>query len=612
MTGSSPSAPDVITRFVTHAARQPDSPALHFGADRVTYGELDRWSAAVARDLAAIGVGPGDPVAILSTDRMETVVAELAILRAGGWYVVVDPQQSPHRRDVLLRRTRSRTALVSAAVADQVPDGLTVVPLARREADPWQREPDHRLPAYACFTSGTTGVPKGVQVSRDSLSHFLNVIINRMAVPTGWGVAGFCPTDWDGVVVDLWMPLASGGYAVCLEPGERFNPEAIARLVVTSGVEFCMLPTALGELVLDSPQLVAADQLKIFCVGGDRLMRRVPPEAGFTLWNIYGPTETTVVVTAGEVDRTGPLDDIPIGRPLHPGTLAIVDESWRELPDGQIGEILIGGPSVAFGYLGEPRQTADAFRPAPDGGRWYRTGDLGRVRPDGQFDFFGRRDSQVSVNGRRIELGGVLALLRGLAGVADAAIEVHGEGRAAVLVAAVAPRDETMTVAEIRAGLSDWLAPHQMPDRIVIVDVVPRRPDGRLAVDELPTAARVDDAGRPQSPPPAPAGSAQPAESDEPDEPDELDSWVLDVWEQTLGRPATDRRENFFQAGGNSLAAVQLVQQLQAAFEVDVPMLAFFDQPTPARLAGLLRTALAEQLAGMSEEQLAELLADSA
>ncbi|MFG1779693.1 amino acid adenylation domain-containing protein [Micromonospora sp. NPDC049051] len=599
MTSTTPNAVDVVTRFVTYARQQPDQPALSFGAKQVTYRELDRWSAAVARDLAAAGVRPGDPVAIFSPDRLETVVAELAILRAGGWYVVVDPHQSAHRRDLLLRRTRSRTVLVSDSVAGQLPGNLTVVPLDRREAEPWMREPDHRLPAYACFTSGTTGVPKGVQVSRDSLSYFCEVITNRLGMRAGWRVAGFCPTDWDGVVVDLWMPLTAGGCAVSLEAADRANPELIARLVAETGVELAMLPTALGELVLDTPQIAKADQLKVFVVGGDRLMRRVPQGAAFSLWNIYGPTETTVVVTAGEVEPTGPLDLIPIGHPFRAGTISIVDEFLRPVPDGTVGEILIGGPQVAFGYLGEPRTTADAFRPAPDGGRWYRTGDRGRFLPDGQIEFLGRGDSQVSVNGRRIEMDGVLTLLRSLPAVADAAVGLTGTGRAMVLLAAIVVRDPDTTVAEIRAGLSDWLAPHQMPDRIVMVDAIPRDDAGQLAVDRLVAA------------PDAPA--EQTADADEEldrVEEDELDEWVLDLWAEVLGRPAADRTENFFQAGGNSLAAVQFVQQLQSAFDVSLPVLRFFDRPTPARLAGLLRAALREQLAQMSDEQVAQLLTE--
>ncbi len=590
MTGRSPSAPDVIARFTGHARVHPEQLALAFGQCRLTYRQLDRWSAALARDLAAAGLRAGEPVAVFSVDRVETVAAQLAILRAGGWYVVVDPAQSPQRQDLLVRRTRTRHALVSATGVARLPDRMTCVPLDRREADPWQRTPDHRLPAYACFTSGTTGVPKGVQVTRDSLSYFVDVYIERLALPAGWGMAGFCPPDWDGAVIDLWVPLAAGGYAACLEPGEQFNPDAIARFVADSGVEFCMLPTALGELVLDSPHLSDAHRLRIFCVGGDRLMRRPPTSAGFSLWNIYGPTETTVVVTAGEVDPDGPLDDIPIGRPYRPDTISIVDGAYRQLPDGDVGEVFLGGPGVALGYLGDPRLTADAFRPGPAGSRWYRTGDLGRYRPDGELDFLGRSDNQVSVNGRRIEPEGILALLRNSPDVADAAIELVGSGRSAVLVAVVVPAHDELTVAGLRTALADWLAAHQMPDRFVIADKISRDLDGRLILDS-PTAVR---------PAAGPAASAETAE------PDELDELVAQLWEEAIRGPAGP--EDFFQAGGNSLGAVQLVQQLQSIFDVEVPVLAFLDRPTVEQLTALLRAALAEQVANMSPEQLEDLL----
>jgi amino acid adenylation domain-containing protein len=596
--------PDIATRFARHAGAQPGAAAVRSDGAWVTYRELDRWSSAIARDLAAAGVQTGDGVAVLAARDAATVAGMLGVLRAGAWYLLIDQQQPPGRRDLLLRRSGCAAVLASQAevqAAEVQAAGLPAGSLAPREAEPWQRPADPGQPAYMCFTSGTTAAPKAVLVSRGSLSGYVQALADRVGIGPRAVMGGLCPAEWDGFTVDTWVPLGAGATAVRCPVSARGNPDLIARFIAADGVQIMLLPTVIGQLVLDSRHLAAAHDLRHLLIGGDRLTRRAVPGAGYELWNAYGPTETTVIASIGRVAADGPAE-IPLGSPLPGVTMEIVDDRLAAVPPGQPGEILIGGPGVALGYLGDPRATAAAFVPGPQGRR-YRTGDHGRLLPDGQFAFLGRRDRQVSVHGRRIELDGVTAALRRVPGVVAAAAEVTGTGAAAALVAFVtAAPGRDLTPAAVHAGLADWLSAQQLPDRIAVVPAIPV-PDGRRLTEDQVTAL-LGNAAPVASAPAAPAAAA--AGDDLPG--DEIDELVTDAWAALTGGPRPRMRDNFFLNGGNSLLAVQLVQQLQGAFEVELTLLSFFDTPTPRHLAGLLRAELERQLDALPEAERARLL----
>lgn len=562
---------DVVSRIVDNAARHPDLTALSQVDARVSYAEVDRWSSAVAADLRAVGVRPGDPVAVLAPRGAAAVVGQLAATRIGAWYVAVDPGQPTARQAMLLERCACVAVLCTDHTTGLAPGNLPAVPLTRRSREPLPVVEGASLPAYACFTSGSTGPPKGILVSRGALSAFVAAATAEWRLGPGEVVAGCCPFDWDGSVIDTWVTLAAGACALGGSDDQYADPAATVRLIVNGNADAVFLPTALGQLVLDSPRLAQARRLRVLVLGGDRLTKRPPAGAGFRMWNIYGPTETTVAATWEIVDPAGE-GEIPIGRPVPGAVVEVVDDALQPVAAGLQGEILIGGSGVAHGYLGDPRQTAARYVPAPGGRRRYRTGDYGSWRPDGRLVFVGRRDRQVSVHGRRMELDGVRTALLRHAAVTDAAVELFGDGQhaeAVAFVAACSPVDPD----ELRAGLGNWLTAKQLPDRIIVVDALPTGDGGGgAALARL----RAQDRGR--------TAGERPA--------DDIDRSVLSAWVAQLERPDAGMTDNFFATGGNSLLAARLVQQVQSDFGIELRLLDFFASPNPRSLSRLVRKEL--------------------
>ena len=587
------SALDIVERFGDQARTQPGALALYCAGESVTYHQLDRWSSAIARDLAAAGVVPGDGVAVLAPRGAALHAGLLGVLKAGAWYLAIDPGHAVQRRNMLLRRAQCAAVLTEPADANpELPTELVLSSLARREAEPWSAPHIPGLPAYVCFTSGTTAEPKPVMVSRGSLSAFVDAFIGRVGIKSQWSLAGFCPPDWDGFAIDTWIPLAAGAAAETGSATDRANPGAIAKFIADRAVQAAFLPTAIGQIVMASSHLTSARELRHLCLGGDRLTRRPGPDAGYTLWNVYGPTETTVAAIVSPV-APDDLPDIPLGWPLPGSQLDIVGTEHIPCPPGEPGEILIAGVGVAIGYLGEPRATAAAFVPGP-AGRHYRTGDLGQSLPDGQFHFIGRRDRQVSVHGRRIELDGVAAALHAITGVVDACAAVAGTGEEQTLVAlVVSAHGSGLTPDSVRADLENWLGPQQMPDRIVMLPAIPAPAQLEDTITGIITGPLSDD-------------------DPEDFEMDEVTECVADAWATQFGGPRPGLDDNFFGQGGNSLMAVELVQRLQEAFAVEVRLMAFLDSPTPRSLADLLRAEVGQQFDDLPKQERARLLEERA
>jgi amino acid adenylation domain-containing protein len=583
--------PDVVVAVVEHARRTPGRLALVLGEERLTYGELDTWSSAVAADLAAAGARPGDAVAVIGERTPDTVVGQLAALRLGCWYVALDPAERPARRRWIVERCGCAAVLAARSDAGAPGFGPPVIGLDRKSGPSLPVVADPALVAYACFTSGSTGEPKGVLVQRGALGRFVSTAAEAWDLGPGRSLLGSCRLEWDGSVIDLWVPLSAGAVAVGPPPGPGNDAGVLTELALSADVDVVFLPTALAELVLGDPRLAGARRLRVLALGGDRLTVRPPPSASYAVWNLYGPTEITVAATWGVVE---PVGDISIGTALPGVTVELLDDALTAVPGSRPGEIVVGGPGVALGYLGDPRRTAAAFVPGPHGRR-YRTGDYAR-RADGRLLFDGRRDRQASVYGRRVELDGVRSALLARPEVRDAAVEVLGSGPAAQLVAFVV--GEAVSPAGLRAALGEALPRHQIPDRFVPVDTLPAAADGAVDRDALAglLSATVTSAGGPSDDRPA----------------DDLEEAVVAVWTRLLDRESAAMSDDFFATGGNSLLAAHLVQQVQAAFDIEIRLLDFFNAPTPRTLAQLVRVDMERQLSAMTGTELARLLDEEA
>ena len=411
------------------AAQDPDRVAVTGPAGQLTYGELDARSAAAARALVAAGVRVGDTVGVCVPRDHLVPVALLGVLRAGAAYVPLDPDHPADRLAWLAADAGFRTVLAAGAARQVIP-GTTVLDLAALpvgDADLPDLDPADL--AYVLYTSGSTGVPKGVEVTHANLAAHTAALRADPGLGPDDAVLAMSPLTFDATGIEVWSPLAAGARCVIVERECVLDGHALAARIDRERPTLAFLPPTLLRMLL-AAGWTGSDRIRLWCGGelvdpalvGDALGR----VAGF--WNVYGPTETTTMSTAHRVSTVdGPT--VPIGRPLPGETAAVLDPLGRLVPPGVTGELVIGGAGVARGYRDRPDLTKAVF----DAGT-YRTGDLVRWTAAGELDFVGRRDHQVKVRGQRMELGEVEAALTERPGVGRAAVTVHGTGPDAGLV----------------------------------------------------------------------------------------------------------------------------------------------------------------------------------
>ncbi|WP_437759618.1 non-ribosomal peptide synthase/polyketide synthase [Sorangium sp. So ce1389] len=592
--------------FAAQAARSPDAAAVVIEGAALTYGELDRRSAALARHLVARGVGPETRVAVCMERSLELVVALLGVTRAGGAYVPIDPGYPAERQAfvladagarVLLTQARLRAARpLAGAAAICLDDPATAAAIEREEAAPL---PPPALPAhlaYAIYTSGSTGRPKGVMVPHGALANHMRWILGAHGLGPDDALLQKTAIGFDASVWELWAPLLSGGRLVLAPPGAERDPAALADALQRWGITVLQVVPTLLRPLLDTPALRGAAGLRWLFCGGEALepalgarLREVLPSA--RLVNLYGPTEAAIDATSAPWRPELAGDTVPIGRPIANTRAYVLDARLEPAPVGAPGELYLAGDGLARGYLGRPDLTAERFLPDPfgaaPGARMYRTGDLARRRPDGELEFVGRADQQVKLRGFRVELGEIEAALLACPAVREAAVVVRDPGAdAARLVAFVAPRAEgapspggapragdaaAPLVAELRALLAARLPDPMVPSTFVVLDALPRTASGKIdrrALPEPPGASAdlAADAGA--------LAQAAPAEA-----------LLAGIFAQVLAAPQVGLRDDFFERGGHSLRAMQLVARVREAFGVELPLRALFEAPTVAGLA---------------------------
>ncbi|MEV8631386.1 amino acid adenylation domain-containing protein [Streptosporangium sp. NPDC051023] len=567
--------------FFEQAARTPQAPALLGPGGLVTYGELAGQALRVAGALRAHGVRDGDPVAIRLPKGPEQVVAVLGVLAAGGHYVPIGVEQPRARAERI-------TTLAGAGVV--LGQGLPY-----RDAVSWPEplaEPAATAPeavAYVLFTSGSTGEPKGVEVSHLAAANTVADLADRFALGPADRTLALSALDFDLSVFDIFAPLSTGGAVVTIEEEARRDAESWVREVRTHQVSVLnCVPSLLDMLLTAAERDPLGPSLRAVLLGGDwvgvdlpaRLAAQVP---GCRFAGLGGTTETAIHSTFQEVvaGRT-PADwtSVPYGTPLRNARCRVVDAQGRDCPDWVPGELWIGGAGVADGYRGDPERTADRFV-LLDGVRWYRTGDRARYWRDGTIEFLGRADHQVKIRGFRIELGEVEAALTSHPAVRQATALVVRTGAPrlhAVVVAA-----EGLTEEEITAHAAERLPAHMIPDRVAVVDALPLTGNGK--VDRRALTALVT--ARAQTP-----GRAEPVTA--------LEQVIALVWARAFEREKVDADDDYFLLGGDSVLATVIVGRLRDALDTDaVSVHDILRHPTVARLAARIgddRTAQVAEL----------------
>jgi amino acid adenylation domain-containing protein len=573
------------------AAAAPDRVAVVFAGSAVSYGELERRSGALAERLRRRGAGPEALVGVYAERSPAMVAALLAVLRTGGAYLPLDPELPAERLRFLVADAGLRAVLVTPGLEARAREALgaggegggpeLVTAAAEGPASKAPPAVDGGHPAYVLYTSGSTGRPKGVVVCHRALGNRLQY---ARAADLGPDDSFLQKTTigFDVSILELFGPLVAGGRTVLPAPGGTQDTAYLVDLIARERVTQTSFPPTLLTALLDEEGFRRLDSLRLVVTGGetvpadlpDRFYRHLP---GAVLLNRYGPTETTISVTSwpcppGARDRV-----LPIGRPTAATEVYALDRALQPVPVGVPGEVVLGGPGVARGYLARPGRTAAAFVPHPfpapgrSGERVYRTGDLARLRPDGALEFVGRADDQIKIRGFRVELGEIEATLARQAGVREVAVVARGEGAAKTLAAYAVPEPGAeVDPGALRAAAARALPPYMVPASVTVMAALPLTASGKVDRRALP------DPGAPE-----PAGEAADAEA--PRGP--VEELVAAVWADLLDRDGIGRRQDFFDLGGHSLLATRVVSRLRQAFGVELPLRRLFEQPTVAGLA---------------------------
>ncbi|HSF41305.1 MAG TPA: non-ribosomal peptide synthase/polyketide synthase [Thermoanaerobaculia bacterium] len=560
--------------FDEQAARTPDALAVVQGETALTFRELAAQAHRLARHLKRLGVGPEVRVGLRAERSPAAIVGLLAIWKAGGVYVPLDPAYPRERLDWTIEDAGIEILLTPERLDDPVEESA--------ESPGAGATPDNA--AYVIYTSGSTGRPKGVVVRHRSALNLLHALREGVYGETGpLRVGVVAPFAFDGSVKQIVQILA--GHTLYVVPDEaRLDPAALVEIVRRHRLDVLdCTPSQLGPLLEAGLAAAPEGAPALVLVGGEAVPREVWELARSRSWtrfvNVYGPTECTVDATA--LDFAAAAAPAALGRPLANVRIYRTDSTGQPVPAGVPGEIRIGGAGLARGYLNRPGLTAERFVPDPfgqePGARLYRTGDLARLLPDGTLEYLGRIDHQVKVRGVRIEPGEIEEALVSHPGIDHAVVVVREDGGGPRLVAYAVPKaDGRVDPESLRAFLADRLPAFLVPAAFVLLDLLPLTENGKIDRRALP--------------PPGEASLGSTALSTHTEE------LVAGVFADVLGLDRLGADGHFFELGGHSLLATRAVSRLAAAFSVDLPLRALFEAPTVAELASRIELLRGERI----------------
>jgi amino acid adenylation domain-containing protein len=573
------------------AAETPEQPAVEGGGEVLTWGELETRAHQLARRLRALGAGPDTVVGLCLERSPRLAVGVLGILKAGAAWLPLDPSYPPERLAFMLEDARA-----GWLVAEERTTGLLPGELARVLLDgDAGATPAGELPepvsqpgslAYVIYTSGSTGRPKGVALTHAGLGHYVRELGARLGLTAGDVYVHTASISFSSSVRQLLTPLVAGARVLLATSDEVRDPvRLLERVAERGGTVLDLVPSywrtvvqALSEASEPMRARLPGARLRLLVSASEPLPADLPRAwtqvTGHParLVNMAGQTETTGIVSLQPLEDVRELaGTVPVGRSLPGLEQYVLDERLRAVPPGVDGELYIGGPTLARGYLGKAELTAERFVPHPfatrPGARLYRTGDLARWRPDGTLELRGRADEQVKIRGMRVEPGEVEQVLRRHAAVRECVVvareDVPGERRLVAYVVTRAPAPETE---ELRTFARDALPAYLVPAAVVTLEALPRTPTGKVDRRALPVpeqaVARAWEA--PRTP---------------------TEKTLAAIWCEVLRRERVGAGDHFFRTGGHSLLAMQVVARMQRSFERDIPVRALFEHPVLRELA---------------------------
>jgi amino acid adenylation domain-containing protein len=576
--------------FAQQVARTPRQTALITASRQLTYRELDLRSNRLARHLQSLGVGCDTLVGVAMTRTESLVVALLAILKAGGAYVPLDPTYPKERTTLVIHDSRMQTVVTTDESRPQLPLDLSDLAVVNAEDPAISRlssapvssaAASHHL-AYVIYTSGSTGKPKGVMIEQRNVVNFFTGMDRAIGCQPGVWLA-VTSVSFDISVLELLWTLTRG-FTIVLDAGRGpgFIADQIARYGVT---HLQMTPSLAMMLTLDSRAYTALASLRTMLLGGEavpasliNLLRKVFKG---NLYNMYGPTETTVWSTTHLIQEVGA--SVSIGRPIANTQVYLLDDTLHQVPVGEVGELFIGGDSVARGYWKRPDLTAERFItiPAISPQRLYRTGDLARFFPGGNLEYLGRADYQIKLRGHRIEPGEIEAFLEECRGVRQAVVVLREdrEGDKRLVAYLVASAGSPESPAELRATLASKLPDYMVPSAFVFLPALPLTNNGKIDRKALL-----------KLPPPNLSAQA-PRNADQPGAPEtgsEMEQIIARAWCDALGVSSVGLSDNFFDLGAHSLTVAEVQARLQQDLAREIALVDLFEFSTVSALAAHL------------------------
>ena len=578
--------------FEEQVEKSPDSVAVVFEEEKLTYNQLNNKANQLAHYLQKLGVGPEILVGICIERSLEMVIGLLGILKAGGAYVPLDPHYPQERIHYMLEDSGTQVLLTQSVLLASIPSHNAEVVCLDSDWMNIALEPQSNLDipinldnlAYVIYTSGSTGKPKGVMITHQAICNHMLWMQTEFPLTSSDKVLQKTPFSFDASVWEFYAPLLVGGQLVMARPRGHQDGNYLIQEIREKQVTILQLVPTLLQILLEHRDVSTCISLRnVFC-GGEalpfELQERFFANLNAELHNLYGPTEACIDATFYTCKSGINHQLVPIGRPIANIYTYILDEHLKHLPIGVIGELHIGGIGLARGYLNRPELTAEKFIPNPfqSGERLYKTGDLARYLPDGNIEYLGRIDDQVKIRGFRIELGEIEALLNSHLLIQQAIVIAREDDSGdKKLVAYLLTNSKSLDNGQLRSFLKEKLPDFMIPSFFVILESLPLTPNGKIDRKKLPSpdygASSEDEYVAPRN---------------------SLEQKIANIWAEALKIKRVGINKDFFALGGHSISAIQVINRLSKILEIELSLKFFFKAPTLAEFSEYVETILRE------------------